>query len=152
MLKIYRRRTLIAMAILATGAVSIAAADHGGSSSGSSGKGNDSSAVTRHRAKLTGAAIQGKRPEGSASFRSQTSRQQLNVEVEDVNLPAATVLTVTLTHSGSVSTIGQITLNNLGEGELDLESQDGDVVPAVATGDVVTVMNGSAAVVTGVFN
>lgn len=74
------------------------------------------------------------------------------MEVENVNLSAQTVLTVTLTHGGAASTIGHITLSALGEGELELNSEDGAVVPAVQTGDVVTVMNGSAAIVTGIFN
>jgi hypothetical protein len=34
---------------------------------------------------------------------------------------------------------------------LDLNSQDGDVVPAIVAGDVITVLNGTAAVLVGSF-
>ncbi len=105
---------------------------------------------TRLKARLSGAAIAGKTPEGSADFRSQTSRTRLNVEVENVNLADATVLDVTLTHAGVATAIGHITLK-LGAGELELESEHGAAVPAVQKGDVVTVANAGAAIVVGSF-
>jgi hypothetical protein len=106
----------------------------------------------RLRARLAGSAIGGVNPEGNADFRSDArGRTRLNVEVEHVNLPQGTVLSVSLTHGGTSTVIGHTTLNALGFGELELNSQDGDSVPAVQTGDVVTVMNGGAAVLAGVF-
>jgi hypothetical protein len=104
----------------------------------------------RLKARLTGAAITGKTPEGSADFRSQTGRTRLNVEVEHVNLADGTVLDVTLTHAGVATVIGHITLA-LGGGELELESEHGAIVPAVQKGDVVTVANAGAAIVVGSF-
>lgn len=105
---------------------------------------------TRLRTRLSGAAIAGKTPEGSADFRQDTSRNRtrLQVEVENVNLPAGTVLTVMLNHATKV---GTITLGALGFGELELDSQDGDAVPAVTTGTTITVMNGANAILAGVF-
>lgn len=65
MLKVNRLKALLALTVLGLWAVSSAVADHGG----------DSKSVTRHHARLTGAAIQGKTPEGSADFRSETARR-----------------------------------------------------------------------------
>lgn len=105
----------------------------------------------RLKAKLAGAAIAGKTPEGSAEFRSQTKGSSLEVEVEHVNLADGTVLSVSITHLGVVTALGNITLK-LGEGELELESQNGAVVPAVQKGDVVTVADSTgAAIVVGSF-
>jgi len=69
--------------------------------------------------------------------------------VEHVNLPAGTVLDVTVGASATV--VGHITLNAFGDGELDLRSQDGDTVPAVAAHDTVTVSNAGAAILSGTF-
>ena len=107
-------------------------------------------AETRLKATLTGAAIGNNTPSGSADFRSQTSRTRLNVEVEHVNLADGSVLDVTLTHAGSASNIGHITIS-LNRGELELESEHGAVVPAVQKGDVITVSNAGAAIVVGSF-
>jgi hypothetical protein len=112
----------------------------------------DSKNEVRLRAQLTGSAIGGITPSGNADFRSDSrGRTRLNVEVEHVNLPKGTVLSVTIMHAGATAAIGSITLNAFGSGELELNSQDGETVPAVVKGDVVTVMNGAAAVVAGVF-
>lgn len=62
------------------------------------------------------------------------------------------MLKVTLTHNAVATSIGSITLSAEGEGELELNSQDGMTVPAVQTGDVVTVSNGAAAIASGIFN
>ena len=111
---------------------------------------------TKLKARLAGAAIGGKTPEGSAEFRSQTKGSSLEVEVEHVNLPDGTVLTVSITRASATAAvvttvIGKITLK-LGEGELELESEHGTIVPAVQKGDVVTVANAAgAAIVVGSF-
>lgn len=104
----------------------------------------------RLRTRLSGAAIAGKIPEGSADFRQDTSRNRtrLQVEVENVNLPAGTVLTVMLNNTTKA---GTITLGALGFGELELDSQAGDAVPAVTTGTTITVLNGTNAILAGVF-
>jgi hypothetical protein len=107
---------------------------------------------TRLRAQLTGAAIGNITPSGNADFRSDSrGRTRLNVEVEHVNLPQGTVLTVTLTHAGATSTVGTLTLSGTGFAELELNSQDGQTVPAVQSGDMIAVMNGASFVLSGVF-
>jgi hypothetical protein len=104
----------------------------------------------RLRTRLSGAAIAGKVPEGNADFRQDTScnRTRIQVEVEEVNLPAGTVLTVMLNNA---TKLGTLTLGPLGFGELELNSQDGDVVPAVTAGNTITVLNGQNAILAGVF-
>jgi hypothetical protein len=107
---------------------------------------------TRLRAQLTGSAIGNITPSGNADFRSDSrGRTRLNVEVERVNLPQGTVLTVTLTHAGATSTVGTLTLSGTGFAELELNSQDGQTVPAVQSGDMIAVMNGASFVLSGVF-
>jgi hypothetical protein len=139
MKKLSRLQALLTIAVLAAGTVSLAKADHG--------NGNNNN-ETRLRTRLAGAAIQGQNPEGNADFRVVAKkRSRLNVEVEHVNLPAGTVLTVSV--AGNV--VGHITLSALGFGELELNSQDGDTVPAVNPGDMVVVSNGATAILTGVF-
>jgi hypothetical protein len=107
---------------------------------------------TRLRAQLTGAAIGNITPSGNADFRSDSrGRTRLNVEVEHVNLPQGTVLTVTLTHAGATSTVGTLILSGTGFAELELNSQDGQTVPAVQSGDMIAVMNGASFLLSGVF-
>jgi hypothetical protein len=85
-------------------------------------------------------------------FRSETNRTRLQVEVEHLNLPAGAVLTVLL-HSGTNAPvqIGQIMLSGTGFGELELDSEHGDAVPAVHNGDVVSVAHGATAILAGAF-
>ena len=148
-------RKMVTVGLLAIGAAGFALADHGGGSNsgGKTGSGGPASSQIRLKTRLAGAAIDGITPEGEAEFRSNPSRgrSSLKVEAEHVNLPAGTVLTVALQH-GTVSTaIGQITLNAFGSGELELDSQDGDTVPAVQKGDTVSISNGAVAILVGVF-
>jgi hypothetical protein len=114
--------------------------------------GGGKSTETRLRTRLAGAAIQGKTPEGNADFRSdRRGRMHLNVEVEEVNLPAGTVLRVSVSHAGVPTAVGTITLSALGFGELELNSEDGDTVPAIVAGDMVVVSDGAVAILAGVF-
>ena len=118
-------------------------ADHGG---------QNQTQETRLRARLTGQAIQNVTPEGNGDFRSETDRTRLQVEVEHVNLPAGTVLTVLLQSGASAPVpIGQITLSASGFGELELDSQHGATVPAVQSGDILSVANGATAILAGAF-
>lgn len=122
------------------GGAVIARADKGGSNG-----------EVRLKTGLTGAAIQGKKPGGSADFRSSANnRSRLNVEAEQVNLADGTTLTVSVTHSGTTADVGSINLI-AGHGELELNSQDGAVVPAIVSGDIVTVSNSGTAILAGVF-
>ena len=139
MREIYRPLLLLMVlfaSLLATGGSFQAAADGG--------------AEIRLRTALSGAAIGGVVPSGHADFRSRTGRTSLVVEVEHVNLANGTVLGVFVTPLGGVETkVGSITLN-LGFGELDLDSQNGDFIPAgVGSGTIVTVKNGTAPILSG---
>jgi hypothetical protein len=148
----------LASAMLLMGAIG-AYADHGGSGNGGPGNGGpgnggsgNNNVEIRLRTKLSGAAIQGRTPSGSADFRSDSQgRTRLNVEVEDVNLPSGTVLTVAIQHGATVTTAGTITLATSAENELELNSQNGDTVPAVLAGDMVTVSNAGVTILAGVF-
>src|SRR5947209_4518508 len=103
MKKLTRLQALLAAALMIVGTSNAVRADNGG-------KGGQNNEV-RLRTTLSGAAIQGKTPQGNADFRSDTrGRTRLNVEVESVNLPDATVLTVSITHAGVAATVGHITL------------------------------------------
>ena len=107
---------------------------------------------TRLRTGLTGGAIAGLIPSGHAEFRATPAqgRARLNVEVEDVNLSPGTQVDVFIdgTQAGSI-TIGAAPIRG---GELELNSQDGQAVPAVSAGAVVVVRNGAAAILSGVLN
>jgi hypothetical protein len=106
----------------------------------------------RLRTSLAGGAISGRTPSGNADFRSESDRNRtrLNVEVENVNLSDGTMLDVAITHAGASAAIGHLALRG-GFGELELNSQDGDSVPAVVKGDTVTVSSAGAAILSGVF-
>jgi acetamidase/formamidase len=112
---------------------------------------DSNSTEIRLRTLLSGGAIGGKTPSGNADFRSEAARNRsrLNVEVENVNLPDGTVLTVFVSHGAAVM-VGQIHLR-AGFGEMELNSQDGDSVPTIVKGDMVTVNNGATVILTGVF-
>jgi hypothetical protein len=131
-------------------AVPAASAKDGKDDNGNNGKNAVSS---RSRTPLAGPAIAGQTPNGHAEFRvdSEHGRTRLNVEVEDVNLAAGTMLDVVVNHAGASTKVGTIKLDALRSGELELNSEDGDTVPAVQMGDIVIVMNGGVAILTGVF-
>jgi hypothetical protein len=107
---------------------------------------------TRLKTRLAGSAVQAKTPEGSADFRSDSrGRSRLNVEVENVNLAAGTVLTVSVQDGITVTVVGTIKLSSFGGGELELDSQDGATVPALKKGDLVTVSNAGSRILAGAF-
>jgi len=143
MKRAFRMQTGLALAVLALAGAAFVKADHG----------NDNNAnQTRLKTRLAGAAIQGKTPEGSAEFRSDAKgRTRFTVEVENVNLPGGTLLDVAIQHNGASKTLGQITLSTQGFGELELDSQDGDSIPTVQTGDMVTVSNAGTTILAGGF-
>ncbi|HEX3557594.1 MAG TPA: DUF4214 domain-containing protein [Pyrinomonadaceae bacterium] len=104
----------------------------------------------RIEARLAGAAINGLTPTGHAKFRSRNNGQQeLEVEVEHVNLPAGTVLSVLV----DGAQIGQITLATTLEGEFEVESERGASVPNVTTASTIVVTNAQGqTVLSGAFN
>jgi hypothetical protein len=112
-----------------------------------------SQSQSRSRTPLAGPVLNSETPNGHADFRvdSGHNRTRLNVEVQDVNLAQGTKLTVVIDRSGTRTTVGSIQLDALHSGELELNSEDGDSVPAVQKGDIVIVMNGNSAILTGVF-
>jgi len=140
--RLSRFQVVLAITVLGLAGATYARADHG----------DNNNNETRLKTRLAGAAIQGKTPEGNAEFRSDSKgRMRFKVEVENVNLPPGTMLDVSVQHNGTKQTVGQIKLSALGEGELDLESQDGDNVPSVQTGDLVSVSNAGTSILAGVF-
>ena len=106
------------------------------------GGGNNKSAETRARIDLTGAAIMGVKPKGHAEFRTAGKQRQLSVEVEKVNLADKTVLTVNVNGAA----VGMLTLK-LGHGEVERNTKNGAMVPAIMKGDVVTVVTADGTVV-----
>lgn len=105
---------------------------------------------TRLESRLAGAPIGGLTPKGDAKFLTRTDgRRKLNVEVEKVNLPAGTVLNVLIDNAK----VGEITLNAMLENELELDTEKGTPVPAVATLSTVVVTNAQGAtILSGTFN
>ena len=103
----------------------------------------------RMRTALAGGAIAGLVPSGQADFRAIESqgRTRLNVEVEDVNLVGSKVDVFV-----DGEKIGSITISAapIRGGDLELNSQDGQLVPAVKSGAIVVVRNGATAILSGV--
>jgi hypothetical protein len=106
-------------------------------------------ADVRLRIPLVGSAINGVIPKGHADFRQRADgRRQLEVEIEDVNLPAGTTFTVLVDNVN----VGQIVLGQFFKGELELEAEAGQSVPAVQQGTTVAVVNSTGTtILAGVF-
>ncbi len=142
----------VAAALLLSVAGGSIFADDGGKGPNNNGGNNGANNVqVRLRTTLAGAAIANIKPEGNADFRMQSGRTRLNVEVENVNLASGTMLTVSVTHAGVATVAGTITLGGSGETELELDSQNGDAVPAIVSGDMISVSNGAAVILAGAF-
>ncbi|MFN7923278.1 MAG: hypothetical protein U0Q16_24465 [Bryobacteraceae bacterium] len=91
---------------------------------------------TRLRTSLAGGSISGVTPTGHIDFRDRGGNDaRLNVEVEDVNVPAGSVLDVEV--NGRV--VGRITVNSSRSGELELNSRDGAVLAQIRAGATVVV-------------
>lgn len=90
-------------------------------------------------------------PIGSANYNTFMSagspQRVLHVEVNGVNMPAGTQLNVTLNNA----VVGTMTLDPVRRGLLHLSTANGDTVPNVVVGDVLTVKNGDVAIVSGAF-
>jgi len=96
------------------------------------------------QARLSGPRLNNLIPSGLAESRVRSNgSQRLKVEVEDVNLTAGTVLNVFL----NGSSIGSLTINSFRQGELQLESNNGRLVPTVPPGSVVEVKTQPGALV-----
>jgi hypothetical protein len=87
-------------------------------------------------------------PHGAATWELyQSGAKELEVEIEDVNLTAGTILNASI----NGNSVGQIVLQADGRGRLRLRTQDGQTVPDVNDGDTADVRNGSTVLVAGVF-
>lgn len=96
---------------------------------------------------LTGATLNGVLPGGFAEFETHSSGTELEVRVRQVNLPIGTLLNVLV----NGASIGNITLENRGEGRLKLRTENGQTVPAIIAGSTINVKNGTVSVLTGTF-
>jgi hypothetical protein len=104
----------------------------------------------RIQTRLTGGAIDGVIPEGSARFRTRNIASNFSVEVEAVNLPDDTKLNVTLIRGAVVLPVGELALKSHW-GEVDINTNDGDLVTQAKVGDIVVVSNADGtAILTGV--
>src|ERR687894_3219648 len=99
---------------------------------------------TRMLADLTPA--NGGMGDGRADYRERGLSMRLNVEVEDVTPNSTLVIEV------SGNPLGTITTNSFGIAELDLTTNDGQVVPKVLRGDLVQIFQGTELVLSGSFN
>lgn len=116
-------------------------ADHG-SRNGSDHRGGNNKKEIRMCAVLSGDAIDGITPKGHAEFRSRNNQMQFKVEAENVNLADSNVLTVMV----NTTVVGVITLED-GEGELMLRTKNGDVVPVITAGDLITITSSNGLVI-----
>ncbi len=84
--------------------------------------------------------------DGRADYRERGNSMRLNVEVEDV-FPNST-----FTVEVSGEPIGTIRTSSFGTGELELNTNDGQAVPKILTGDLVEVFQGTELVLSGGFD
>ncbi|MDT5295350.1 MAG: hypothetical protein QOJ76_2230 [Acidobacteriota bacterium] len=103
----------------------------------------------RIEARLAGAPIGGLTPTGHAKFRSRGGNRSLEVEVEKVNLPAGTVLSVLV----DGVKVGRLTLAATLENEFEIESEHGATVPNVTNTSTVVITNAQGqTILSGAFN
>lgn len=101
------------------------------------------------QANLTGTPINNTQPFGRGDYTVYTSNvRRLKVEVYSVNLPAGTVLQVQV----NGASVGNITLSSWRSGALELRTDRNQTVPTVAAGNTLTVKNGDATILNGIFN
>ena len=116
------------------------------------------SGEVRLRTDLSGSAINGITPKGHVDYRlDDKGRGRFTVEVENVNLPVGTVLTVQVMRGTTAVALApnQITLaadpaERGNRGELELETEHGATVPDLSSGAfTIQVNNGAATILTG---
>lgn len=97
---------------------------------------------------LSGAAMGGQIPKGEARHRSRPDGSDFRVQVENVSLPAGTSLNVFV----NGSRIGALVINSFRQGELERNTNDGQLVPAINAGTPVVVKTAAGAtIVSGSF-
>ncbi len=100
-------------------------------------------------ATLTGATINGILPRGYAEYEVEgTNDREFEVYVDRISLPNGTPLNIVV---DGVS-VGTLFLEDEGEGELELETEDGHAVPVISDGSTVEVRNGGTVILSGTFN
>jgi hypothetical protein len=97
-------------------------------------------------ADVVGGGIAAAAADGHADYRERGNSMRLNVEVEDVSPNS----TFTIEISGN--TLGTITTNSFGTAELELNTNDGQVVPKILRGDLVQIFQGTELVLSGNFD
>ena len=95
---------------------------------------------------LSGATINGILPNGFAQFEIHSSRLELEVRVNQVNLPAGTQLAVVVDGVN----VGSLFISG-GEGRLRLRTDNGQTVPPVIVGSTIIIRNGGTNVLNGTF-
>lgn len=87
-------------------------------------------------------------PHGEAEYQVyQSGNRELEIEIEDVNLPAGTALTAVV----EGNTVGQIILESDQRGRLKLKTEFGQAVPVINNDSIIQVRNGNTVLVTGSF-
>jgi len=132
-----RKRMIIPMCALSLLLIGVAAADD----------------QNRVRASLTGPAISGEKPSGTARSVTRDGQSRFTVQVDDVNLPDGTMLTVVLVHEGNRMRMGEMQLSQ-GSAELERRLQDGgqqDGGQQPQAGDTLLVVEGGMHRLAGVF-
>jgi hypothetical protein len=130
----------LASAVFCVGLVSISSSSAG-------------SAEVRLKTHIVGGAIGGVVPSGKAEFRAKGNNRRFNTEVEDVVLAPGAILEVQVNgaHVGTITLIAPMPGSPRLGGELDLNTHDGEFVPPMSKGDVVTVKSGANAILAGAF-
>ena len=97
-------------------------------------------------ASLTGPTINGILPNGFAQFEIHSSRRELEVRVNQVNLPGGTQLAVLVDNAN----VGTMFLSG-GEARLRLRTDDGQTVPPVVVGSTIAIQNNGSSIMNGTF-
>ncbi|CAA9389544.1 MAG: hypothetical protein AVDCRST_MAG74-908 [uncultured Pyrinomonadaceae bacterium] len=111
---------------------------------------SDISGEVRIGATLTGAAIGGVTPSGFAEHRFEPDgggeRRRLSVQVFSVNLPSGTLLDIYVNNAF----VGQIGINS-GSGFFNIDTNNGQNVPSVSSGNPIVLRQGAINILTGTF-
>jgi len=89
------------------------------------------------------AAPEFKGAKGSARSRVRTDRQDLQVEAQVSKSLAGSVLGVTI----GDTVVGTMTVDALGKAELEISTENGDIVPVIQAGSLIGVVTGTGAIV-----
>ncbi len=92
--------------------------------------------------RLSGHTIGGVRPRGKASFAQNDDRLQFKLSADHVNLIDGTQLSVNLNGTAFAT----LTLNG-GKAKLSLDTTNGDTVPTMQVGDIITVTDGNGNII-----